>query len=105
MLATRDHNELSVTVAQQGGWQGYEREFENRLKALEYDDSNGKTYRKLAVELRPARHPGIQLSDFYAGVCRDFILNPDTEPLLVPYRSIERQVVLELSSFLPIEKG
>ncbi len=108
LLATNHHNELSVTVAQQGGWQGYERQFEAELKALEYDDSKGQVYRKLSVALEPARHPGIQLSDFYAGVCRDFILNPDNEPLLVPYRLIEGQVMLELSSFIQVaskEKG
>lgn len=102
LLATKDHNELSVTVAQQGGWQGYERQFEQQLKALEYDDSNGKMYRRLAVELHPARHPGIQLSDFYAGVSRDFILNPDNEPHLAAFRAVEAQISLELSSFVPI---
>ena len=101
LLATRHHNELAVTVAQQGGWQGYEKKFEAELKSLEYDTtSDGKVYRKLFVDLQPARHPGIQLSDFYAGVCRDYVLNADQEQLLAPYRLIERQVVLELSSFV-----
>jgi hypothetical protein len=105
LLATRDHNELSVTVAQQGGWQGYERQFEQQLKALEYDHTNGRMYRRLTIKLNSARHPGIQLSDFYAGVSRDFIINPDDEPLLTAFRAVESQIVFDLSSFVPIEKG
>jgi hypothetical protein len=105
LRATRDHSELSVAVAQQGGWQGYQRQFEIELKALEYDDSSGKKYRRLAFALEPARHPGIQLSDFYAGVSRDFILNPDNEPHLAAYRAVESQLVIELSPGLAQEKG
>jgi len=97
-LATDQVNELSVVVAQQGGWQGYEQQFEAELKALEYD-THPRKYRKLLISLEPARHPGIQLSDFYAGCCRDFVLDPDSQRL-VHYHAIERQTRLEQTTFV-----
>jgi hypothetical protein len=97
-LAVGEHNELSVCVAQQGGWQGYKQALELDLKSLERVETGGKAYRKLDITLEPARRAGIQLADFYAGTCRDYLLNPDDESNLAHYRSIEPQTKLLLTT-------
>lgn len=99
-LATTHHKELSVVVAQQGGWQGYEQGFIADLKALEYEqDRHGLSYRKLAISLSSAAHPGLQIADFYAGACRYFLLHPDNGIDVAHFWTIERQTRLELTSF------
>jgi hypothetical protein len=105
-LALANSPQLSVTIAQQGGWRGYERAFESSLKLLEHNHTTGsETYRKLEIDLQPARRPGVQLADFYAGACREYLLDPDCPTTGTPFRSIKHQVELHLSRFDLIEKG
>ena len=53
-----------------------------------------KIFHELAYALERARHPGIQLADFYAGAARDAVRRPDDKSLTAPLSLIEHQVVL-----------
>ena len=104
MMASSVHAELRVSIAQQGGWQGYQADFLRGLKALNAGESRSSVYRKVQVELQSGRHPGIQLADFYAGICRDFVLNPDGRNFPDAFRLIEAQTILE-PVYFSREKG
>ncbi|MFA6555280.1 MAG: hypothetical protein WCT03_02570 [Candidatus Obscuribacterales bacterium] len=91
---------LSVTIAQQGGFETYEKAFLDDLnKVVETFEKREKTFRAVDFSLKSAQtNRGLQLADFYAGSVRKMLL--DTLDGLTPnssspYNQIQHQIRLE----------
>lgn len=87
--AMKDHNTLVITIAKQGGWQKYERDFLAQLRALSEKFTRIRNYRQVSIELRSAIKPGIQLADFYVGAVREYTMDRSTAG---PYTFIREQI-------------
>lgn len=77
--AFKDHKELKIGIAKQGGWQKYGPAFLGELKKIpdKYHQENGE-YREGDFFLVSAAKSGIQLADFYVGSIRDSHRNLNT---------------------------
>lgn len=91
---------LSVTIAQQGGFETYERAFlADLFKVVESFHKREKSYRAVEFCLKSAQtNRGLQLADFYAGSVRKMLLDSLdglTANLSCPYNQIQHQIRLE----------
>lgn len=100
------NGEMNVVIAQQGGWETYEKPFLSEVhKATELFSKRNQTFRSVAYKLKPAHTVcGLQLADFYAGTVRKMFLNSLTgleTHLSTPYDRVKHQISLE--DFIDIE--
>lgn len=98
--------EIKVIIAQQGGWETYEKPFiADVRKAAELYSKRHHTFRTVDYELKPANTvSGLQLADFYAGTVRKMFLDSlaglETH-LSSPYAQVHHQIRLE--DFIDLE--
>jgi hypothetical protein len=82
------YDDLEISVAKQGGWQDYERDFINELRALSEHLPGHKT----KIRLSSAAKHGIQIADFYAGVSRDYLLADSPATSTSHYELVRHQI-------------
>ena len=98
--------EMKVIIAQQGGWETYEKPFLAEIhKAIELFSKRKHEFRAVDYQLKPAHTVcGLQLADFYAGTVRKMFLDSldglDTH-LSSPYDLVQHQISLE--DFIDLE--
>jgi Protein of unknown function (DUF3800) len=98
--------EMNVIIAQQGGWETYEKSFLSEVdKATELFSKRNKQFRSVNYELKPAHSVcGLQLADFYAGTVRKMYLDSLAGlevHLSSPYDLVQHQISLE--DFIDLE--
>jgi hypothetical protein len=98
--------EMNVIIAQQGGWETYEKSFLSEVnKATELFSRRNKQFRSVSYELKPAHSVcGLQLADFYAGTVRKMFLDSLAGleiHLSSPYDLVQHQISLE--DFIDLE--
>jgi hypothetical protein len=92
--------EMKVIIAQQGGWETYEKPFLIEVrKAAELYSKRHHSFRAVDYQLKPAHSLcGLQLADFYAGTVRKMFLDSlsglETH-LSSPYDRVQHQIILE----------
>lgn len=92
---------MTVVIAQQGGWETYERHFfaEVDKAAKLFSDRNKNVFRTVDYQLKPAQSVcGLQLADFYAGTVRKMYLDTHSglkADLSSPYDQVQHQITLE----------
>ncbi len=87
------HPTLSVVIAKQGGWQTYKQSFLAELRPIPEAFIKSGKYRKSKFDLASSAHAGIQLADFYAGACRDFLRSGQHIELASAYEIIKHQIL------------
>jgi hypothetical protein len=90
--ALESHQDLVVSVAQQGGWTGYRDQLVKDLQNAVKETSSRRGFRRAKFELHSAAKPGIQIADFYAGVTRDYLMKCNNQSARTAYDLIEHQV-------------
>ncbi|MDP3507585.1 MAG: DUF3800 domain-containing protein [Candidatus Melainabacteria bacterium] len=90
----------SVTIAQQGGFETYEKAFlADLFKVVESFHKREKIYRSVDFTLKSAQtNRGLQLADFYAGSVRKMLLDSLeglTSDSSSPYSQIQHQIRLD----------
>jgi hypothetical protein len=89
--------DLSVIIAQQGGWETYEQGFfADMRKSVKLFSQRNSEYRNVEFKLKSAQQVrGLQLADFYAGSARKMLLDSliGLEPSSSsPYHQLEHQI-------------
>jgi hypothetical protein len=98
--------EMKVIIAQQGGWETYEKPFLAEVhKAAELFSKRKHVFRAVDYDLKQAHTVGgLQLADFYAGTVRKMFLDTlaglETH-LSSPYDRVQHQISLE--DFIDLE--
>ena len=86
------HEQLDVTIAQQGGWKEYATPLTNELNTIVSEKSARHGFRKASFRFESKTKSGIQLADFYAGSTRGHLLKHKDSTLGAPFERIEHQV-------------
>ena len=99
--------EMKIIIAQQGGWETYEKSFlaEVRKSPELFSKRHNHVFRAVDYQLKPAHTVcGLQLADFYAGTVRKMFLDSldglETH-LSSPYDRVLHQISLE--DFIDLE--
>ncbi len=88
------YKQLNIAIAKQGGWQVYGPPFLEQLRKLpgQYKYNTGQ-YREADIYLASSANHGIQLADFFASSCRNYLLSKSANRLAEPYERVQHLVV------------
>jgi hypothetical protein len=90
--ALEDFDELAISIAKQGGWEKYGKQLIQELRPLPEAFTSAKRQVKSDFFLASAAKPGLQIADFYASSCRNFLLADGDENLAAPYQLVNHRV-------------